>query len=241
MKKLLFTVLFVLVGVFSTVSAQDTPSVIDRYKKAMGLAQTYFDDNVCMVVKMKMSSGDRYIPCTFMRASRNRYRAEMVIDSLDILTVVSGDKGWISMSGSEVQVIPKEQFFQMVGKYDPLAGMYWDGTFFDFTLLDPVSENGKEYDVVRAVLKKSSPSVKYQDIYFDPATGLPAFSDARTNDEGTIRVRYKEYKTSGNLTYPSMFESSLNGEVFFHLTIESLRTDYPVTDEMFAEPKQKNK
>ena len=227
-----------LCGTLFQAAAQDAQSVMDRYEKSSGFDKVDLQKSNVMT-KMKVSAMGMEIPCTVIIAP-DRMRTEMKINGQNVLMIVAGDKGWMSMPGMGVQAIPQEQLAQMSGQYDVLSNLKWDRSGFEMTLLEPVRENGKEYQVVRAVPKKGDSSEQQQDLYFDPATGLIAFVQAQADVNGqkaTVRTGFTGYKTSGGVQYPSEIKTSMNGNVVSAVTIDSLVIDYPVTDEMFAEPK----
>ncbi len=51
------------------------------------------------------------------------------------------------------------------------------------------------------------------------------------------RIMFGNYKTAGECVYPSVLKMMANGMELGGATIDTLMLDYPVTDEMFAEPK----
>ena len=238
MKKLLFLVsAFALVGIFGQVSAQSATSVIERYNKATGVGAVDVSKSN-MMMKMTISNMGMTMPYTIVMANpTHRMRMEMEANGQKILIVVSGEKGWMSMPGMGVQPLPAEQIKQFQGQVDLLSNVKWDEGSYGFELLPQVTENGKKYDVVRAKSKKADVSGKDQTIYFDHATGLAAFIETEAAPGQNARVLFGNYKTAGKLKFPSELKTLMGGREISTITIDALEFDYPVKDEMFAEPK----
>ena len=238
MKKLLFLVsVLAIAGIFGQVSAQSAASVIDRYNKATGIGSADVSKSN-MMMKMTISNMGMTMPYTIVMANpTHRMRMEMEANGQKMLIVVSGDKGWMSIPGMGVQPLPAEQIKQFQGQVNLLSNMKWDTESFDFELLPQVTENGKKYDVVRAKSKKADASGNDQTVYFDNATGLAAFVEAEAAPGQNARVLFGNYKTAGKLKYPSELKTLMGGKEASNITIDALEFDYPVKDEMFAEPK----
>lgn len=238
MKKLLFLVsALAIAGIFGQVSAQSAASVVERYNKATGVGSVDVSKSN-MMMKMTISNMGMKMPYTIVMANpTHRMRMEMEANGQKILIVVSGEKGWMSMPGMGVQPLPAEQIKQFQGQVNLLSNMKWDAGSFNFELLAPVTENGKKYDVVRATAKKADAPTKEQTLYFDNATGLIAFVDAEAAPGQNARVVFGNYKTAGKLKYPSELKTLIGGKEASTITIDALEFDYPVKDEMFAEPK----
>lgn len=238
MKKLLFLVsVFAIAGIFGQVSAQSAASVIDRYNKATGIGSVDVSKSN-MMMKMTISNMGMTMPYTIVMANpTHRMRMEMEANGQKMLIVVSGDKGWMSIPGMGVQPLPAEQIKQFQGQVNLLSNMKWDAGSFDFELLPQVIENGKKYDVVRAKSKKADAVSKEQTLYFDNATGLVTFVEAEAAPGQNARILLGNYKTAGKLKYPSELKTMMGGKEASKITIDALELDYPVKDEMFAEPK----
>ena len=238
MKKLLFLVSALAVaGIFGQVSAQSAASVIERYNKATGVGSVDVSKSN-MMMKMTITNMGMKMPYTIVMANpTHRMRMEMEANGQKILIVVSGDKGWMSMPGIGVQPLPAEQIKQFQGQVNLLSNMKWDNGSFDFELLPQVTENGKKYDVVRAKSKKADAAGKDQTLYFDNATGLGAFVETEAAPGQIVRVLFGNYKTAGKLKYPSELKTLVGGKETTTITLDALELDYPIKDEMFAEPK----
>lgn len=238
MKKLFFLVsALAIAGIFGQVSAQSAASVVERYNKATGVGSVDVSKSN-MMMKMTISNMGMKMPYTIVMANpTHRMRMEMEANGQKILIVVSGEKGWMSMPGMGVQPLPAEQIKQFQGQVNLLSNMKWDEGSYGFELLPQVTENGKKYDVVRAKPKKADVSSNDQTVYFDNATGLAAFVEAEAAPGQNARVLFGNYKTAGKLKYPSELKTLMGGKETSVITIDALELDYPVKDEMFAQPK----
>lgn len=238
MKKLLFLVSALAVaGIFDQISAQNAISVIERYNKATGVGSVDVSKSN-MMMKMTISNMGMKMPYTIVMANpTHRMRMEMEANGQKILIVVSGEKGWMSIPGMGVQPLPSEQIKQFQGQVDLLSNIKWDAGSFDFELLPQVTENGKKYDVVRAKSKKGDVASKEQTLYFDNATGLVAFVEAEAAPGQNAKILLGNYKTAGKLKYPSELKTLMGGKEASMITIDAIELDYPVKDEMFAQPK----
>ena len=226
-------------GMFQASAQQQASDVIERYERAVGFDRIDFNKTAVMT-RLKVSAMGMEIPCTSIVAPQSRIRVEMTVNGQKVEIIVNGDKGWMSVPGAGVQAIPQEQIEQMTGQYDVVSSLKWDESNYDFTLLPSEQKAGKQYDVVRAVPKKPS-GAEQTDIYFDHVTGLPALM-AITVDAGgqkvTVETSVSDYKTAeGGIKYPSSIKATMNGNPVSSIQIEALEINYPVTDQMFAEPK----
>ena len=243
MKKLLFlAALCTLVGVFDRVSAQDAAAVIERYNKIMDAGQAYVAKTNIMA-KKSISTMMSRIPCKVILSNpTHRMRSEVKIHGYKMLVIIDGEQGWMS-SGPGMQPLSAEQIedFRKKVVTDLFSGMRWDTEGYDFELLEPRTENGKKYDVVKAIAQKEDAKKKDQTLYFDNATGLLAFIDPALTDGNLpiMRTVYGNYKTVGECVYPSEVKIMVNGMTFGGVTT-TLVSDYPLKDKMFAEPKQVN-
>lgn len=241
MKKTVFlTIAFVLLcGASFQASAQEgAEAVLDRYERVSGFDRVDLGKTAVMT-RLKISAMGMEIPCTSIVAPGDRIRVEMTVNGQKMEIVVADGKGWMSVPGAGVQPIPEQQLAQMSGQYDFVSSLKWNKDEYDFSLLPAFEENGKQYDCVRATPKKPS-EVEYSDIYFNHLTGLIAFMDVPVEAAGqkvTVRTVLSQYKTSeSGLKYPSEVKATMNGTPVTTVIIEALETDYPVTDQMFAQP-----
>lgn len=241
MKKLLFVAgLFIVAGIFSTVSAQNGAAVVEHYNKAIGIGQT---DAAKANVMAKMSANNMgmKIPCTIILSnSTHRMRAEMEANGQKMQVVIDGEKGWMSVPGMAIQSLQAEQIEKYQKQFDVFSMLRWDTEGYDFVLLEPRTEDDKKYDVVKAIAQKEDAKKKEQTLYFDNATGLLTFIESPASDGNPPvigRIMFGDYKTTGKCVYPSEIKMMANGMELGGITIDTLVFDYPVTDEMFAEPK----
>lgn len=241
MKKTFFLTiaLVLLCGASFRAEAQDADAVLDRYGRVSGFDGVDLTKTAVMT-RLKVSAMGLEIPCTSIVAPGDRMRAEMTVNGQKVELVVSDGKGWMSVPGAGVQPIPEQQLAQMSGQYDFVSSLKWNKDEYDLTLLPALEEKGKQYDGVRAVPKEPS-EIQYSDIYFDHLTGLLAFMDVPVEAAGqkvTVRTVFSQYKTSASgVKYPSQIKATMDGAPVSTVLIEALEMDYPVTDEMFAQPK----
>lgn len=234
----LLTAMLLLTAVSNGIMAQDATSIIDRYYKISGFNEVDAP-GANLKMEMTISTQGMEMPCSIIISPPNRMRMEMTMAGQKMLVVVNGDKGWMSVPGMGTQPIPADQIKQISQQNNPLQSMRWDAEEFDLTLLEPVTQEGVKYDVVKAKAKNANSPVTEQILYFNNATGLVSFSDATISVGGQsmqTKTEFKEYKTIGKFQHPSELEVSMNGNVVSTVKIKSIEFDYPVTDEMFTEP-----
>lgn len=239
-KLLLFTVLFVLAGIFGPVSAQDAASVVERYNKTIRAGQADAAKGNVMA-KITMANMGMKIPCTIILSNpTHRMRAEAEINGQKMRVVIDGGKGWMSAPGTGIQPLSAEQIEKYQKQFDVFSMLRWDTEGYDFELLEPRTEDGKKYDAVKAIAQKEDAKKKEQTLYFDNATGLLTFIESPASDGNPPvmgRIMFGNYKTAGECVYPSELKMMANGMELGGATIDTLVLDCPVTDEMFAEPK----
>lgn len=220
--------------------AQDAKTVVERYYEVTGLNTDRIYTEPVRIEATTTAMGME-LPTTIIMQLPDKMNLEMTMMGMPMKFVMDGTQGWVSVPGQGVQPMPQEQIDQLVQQCRGMtSNMKWDDEIFDFTLLDSVEENGKTYDVVRAVVKENV-GLPTEDmvLYFDRATGLLGYSRTAVSEGGqTIALKSvaEEYKTEGELTYPSLTRVYADGKEISVVRIRSFVIGYPVTSATFARP-----
>ncbi len=241
MKKI--CILFVLLSCMwsGNVWGQTAEEVIERSYKAAGIDQ--FDvKSQSLKMSMSVTAGGMTLPITSVMKYPDKMKTEMNMMGMSVEMIVHGDEGWISVPGQGVQPLPKEQVAQIRQQNDIFSSMKWDKNEYDLLLLDPVTKDGRQYDVVEFKVKEGvqiPETIKKMVGYFDHETGLIAFIDMDIVEGGesvSTKTVMDNYKEEDGVRYPSKMKVYVNGVEVSSIEITEFDLDYPTTDEMFAKP-----
>ena len=217
---------------------QTAAEIVDRYARVSGLDG--FEDmagrSVFMEINIASQGGDAAL--TGIICYPLKMRLEMSLAGQDMLMVLNGRKGWLVVDGAK-QPLPARQVEQLARQNDILANLRFDKGSFDFTLLEPVAEDGALYDVVRAVPKFRDTPVKEQVVCFDRETGFIANARNTVEHDGkkiAVEVVYGEIVAFGPVRIPGRIATAAEGIAPTEVTIKNVVPDYPVEEWMFAEP-----
>lgn len=241
MKKI--CVLFVLLSCVwgGNVWSQTAEEVIERSYKAAGIDQ--FDmKSQSLKMSMSLTAGGMTLPITSVMKYPDKMKAEMDMMGMPVEMIVHGNEGWILIPGQGVQPLPQEQLAQMRQQNNVFSNMKWEKSEYDFLLLDPVTKDGRQYDVVEFKVKEGVQipfTVEKMVGYFDHETGLVAFIDMDIVEGGksvSTKTVMDNYKEEDGVRYPSKMKVYMNGVEVTSIEITEFDLDYPTTDEMFAKP-----
>ena len=169
-----------------------------------------------------------------------RVRIEVEENGQKMLIIISGEKGKIYIHNTGFEPLSADEVKRCIDQFDILSNLKWDAADYDLKLLKSQLKEGKKYDIIEAKEKKGNATIQAQTFYFDNATGLLAsieFSVRGGNPEDNGRTIFENYKTAGKYVYPSEIRMLMAGKETDSIMIDTLVFDYPITDEMFAEPK----
>ena len=223
----------------SAVFGQTAEEIINRYNRLSGL-DTYEDmtgHSLYMDMDMLAMGGvDMNMKGIILYPLKMRFDVSAM--GQDMLMVLNGDKGWMVADGNKM-ALPSEQIKQMTAQFDVFSNMKYDRERFEFTLLDPVTENGKKYDVVKALEKtKTEPDDAYT-LYFDNKTGFLSRATIKVSSQVApmdVEISFGDVKDFKGIKIPENMVIKSNNIIAAEIKINNLEIDYPTEEWMFAEP-----
>ncbi len=250
MKKLILSAALLLFAGFTapTASAQQSAlDIVNAYNAATGYDQATIDRTKGVEMAMTMDVMGMKMPMAlFVRIpeSKPQIRVEMDMMGAQMLMVVNGDNGWVSIPGQGVSEIPGEEMKQMTGQFSQFDISSMSNTdVFDFELADTKTVNGVVLQGVKITGKAGSPLEQaFQKAeyigYYNPNTHLMDMMTMHSRETGeTISMELKNYKTfgKGTVKLPSlMIVDTPQGEAIAAITKYNYNQDFP--DSLFAKP-----
>lgn len=220
-------------------TAQTADALMDRYLKVSGFegfSKTQAGQSV--LVEMNVSSQGMNIPIKGIIKYPLQMRFEMSMNGQDMLMVLNGNRGWMVVGGQK-QPLPGTTIDQMAQQNDLMGNMVWDKTKFDLQLLEPLTKDGKKYDVLKLTPKVKLPNVNEQTVYFDNATGFISYVETTAENAGQtvdVKVVYGDIQTMNGVKMPKNLTTYMNGMKLAEIDIKNMQFNYPTEEQMFAEP-----
>ena len=217
---------------------QTAEEIMDRYIEVSGLkgCEDMRGRSIYMDMNVLTMGLDMNIKGTILYPSRMRF--DMTVAGQNMLLVIDGEKGWMVAAGMK-QVLPPEQVKQMSAQNDMFSQMTFDKDRFELTLLDPVTEKGKKYDVLKAVEKAKTGPEAESIIYLDSETGFVVRSTGCVpGADGSLiatKVIFGDIRDFNGIKMPETMLVTA-GNISTEIKVKSFEMDYPTEEWMFAEP-----
>lgn len=225
------------------VSAQGddgSKAVISRYESVTGLDKLTESDMESVMMEVLNKVQGMSMPMKMVMKQPGKMRVEMQMGGQNILTVVDGDNGWVSVPGQGVQSMPAEAMEQVKEQIKSVNQNYrWTPQEYDFKMEAEVKQGGKTLQGIRMTHKKPQPQISNVVVYFDKETGVVVYSTMDISDKVqtvAARMTFSDYKTFGKFKIPSVFKMTVDGKELMTMEIKTLEYNYSTTDDMFAKP-----
>jgi|DewCreStandDraft_4_1066084.scaffolds.fasta_scaffold00209_18 hypothetical protein len=233
LKKLSLIMFLLLLG--TQVYSQNPQTIMECMNNALG--KQYQKDIKTQKIEMSMSMMGMDMPMTMITTMPNKYRVEMSIMGMNIVTVVTPDDCFMIQNGN-VSEFPAGQCEKAKEQMDE-QNM--------FTQLGKTKKGDKiEYDGTEVVngincnkLKVTSEDGNVGYFFIGAEDCLMHKFTAKMNmgsGEQDVEMIVKEYKTKNNMKIPHEMSIMSDGEEMGKMSIKNIEFNIPIDDKLYKRP-----
>jgi len=233
-KSLVLLIALFVIG--SQAYSETVEEIIAKNIKAHG-GQEKFENMETYQLEMKMNVMGMSIPSKIFTKKPDKMRMEMSMMGQNIITVLNGDKAWLSQGGT-VTELPADQFDQVKGQMEGQSN-FFENQFINYkekgmeiTLQGTEQLDGKNY--FKLFIKDENGSeitmfidtqtyIEYKMITTQQAMGTPT----------EMEIYMKNNKWVNGLLIAHKIEMFSDGEPAGDITLENFKINEPIDDSMF--------
>lgn len=208
---------------------QTVEEIFGKFDKATKIGSIDKSKSENMSIKMTIEAQGMNMPITMIKSGSDKMRMEMSAQGQNIVMVMNGDEGYMTVPGQGTQNIPTAAIKQQSKQGDILALFSFDKAENVYTYK---GEEDGFYVIEEAKTKK--PDKVTSTFYFNKTSGLLEKMKSRQEGVNSVFVM-SDYKDFGGAMIPSVMNVEAQGQKV-KMTIESLEFDFPVMPFMFAKP-----
>jgi outer membrane lipoprotein-sorting protein len=228
--------LFALFLIGSQAKSETVDEIIAKNIKAHG-GQEKFENMETYQLEMKMNMMGMSIPSKIFTKKPDKMRMEMSMMGQEIITVINGDKAWLSQGGS-VMELPEDQMAQVKDQMEGQSN-FFENQFInykekgmDITLQGTEELDGKNYFKLLIVDEDNSNIT----MFIDTETYLEYKMIANQQTMGgetEMEIYMKNNKWVNGILIAHKIEMKSGGEPAGEIILENFKINEPIDDSIF--------